>query len=335
MFEACLFGEDRLSEAIPTRGESSNMSRHRIGRALIPLIGALSALAIFSSSAFASGAPVVTTGTPDGYILNGATLHGTVNPNGLATTYKIEYGTILPYNKSTSTFTVSGTGEAPVAVSAELLGLNARTTYHYRISATNSSGTTTTADTLLETQADWKVEGARVSEMLAPVKFTDEYKGGAGEGGYIEFLGPIGEGEGWGRIYCQQSGTVSGILGVEITGLTFNNCTAEQGGKPLPNCSPTAPVTLYLNGEFEMYEKTWVESTTSCWWGKKFFLREGAFPVPTSLAGESTKQNMDLRGWAVSAFGLKKWEMVYGSSATKPNAWILSAPNSGKKFGIS
>jgi hypothetical protein len=309
------------------------MSRHRIGRALIPLIGALSALAIFSSSAFASGAPAVTTGTPDGYTLTGAKLHGTVNPNGLTTTYKIEYGTVLPYNKSTESVTVSGTGETPVAVETELLGLNARTTYHYRISATNSSGTTQSADALLETQVDWKVEGTRVSDMAAPVKFTDSYKGGATEGGYVEFNGPVLGG--WGRIYCKQSSAVSGALGVEISGLVFNNkCVAESNGVPTKNCTP-AGITLNLNGEFAMYANTVINMQSElCAWGEKVSFANGTFNVPTQL--ESTQYEPFLQGWATSGFSGKRWEMLYsGGNVSVHNYWTLSAPNSGKKFGIS
>jgi hypothetical protein len=72
-----------------------------------------------------------------------ATLHGTVNPEGLSTTYKFEYGTSKSYGTSIpSTPATIGSGKADVGVEAALSGLQLEQVYHYRVVATNSSGTT-------------------------------------------------------------------------------------------------------------------------------------------------------------------------------------------------
>jgi phosphodiesterase/alkaline phosphatase D-like protein len=78
-----------------------------------------------------------------------ATLHATVNPNGgEVAECKFEYGTTTAYGSSVPCMSSPGSGESPVAVSGALKEgqLGPGTTYHFRISATNSTGTSTGAD---------------------------------------------------------------------------------------------------------------------------------------------------------------------------------------------
>ena len=70
-----------------------------------------------------------------------ATLQGSVNPRGLATTYRFVYGKTTAYGLSTAPVG-AGSGTTPKSVSARITGLGPGTTYHYRIEATNSAGTT-------------------------------------------------------------------------------------------------------------------------------------------------------------------------------------------------
>jgi RHS repeat-associated protein len=77
----------------------------------------------------------------------GATLKGQVNPNGAETKYQFEYGTTTSYGtKVPATAESVGSGPTNVAVSKAVSGLVGNTTYHYRVSATNASGTTVGAD---------------------------------------------------------------------------------------------------------------------------------------------------------------------------------------------
>ena len=71
-----------------------------------------------------------------------ATLSGTYNPNGSATTTNFQYGTnrsSLNYVSSTST---QRTGTSNIDISTSIGGLTANTTYYYRLAATSNGGTT-------------------------------------------------------------------------------------------------------------------------------------------------------------------------------------------------
>ena len=73
-----------------------------------------------------------------------ATLHGTVNPNGSATTARFEYGTSASLGNTVDLTLSPGTGLATQAVSATLAGLTPGTAYFYGLSATNTVGTSFT-----------------------------------------------------------------------------------------------------------------------------------------------------------------------------------------------
>ena len=83
--------------------------------------------------------PTVTTGAAVGVGSNGATLRGTVNPNGLRTTYYFEFGLTPAYGVQSRRRSLRA-GTTPRSVSVTLTGLQSRQTYHYRLVARNSSG---------------------------------------------------------------------------------------------------------------------------------------------------------------------------------------------------
>ncbi len=87
--------------------------------------------------------PVVATGSANTVGQNNATITGSVNPQGEATTYGFEIGTGEEYGAPTGLATTSS-GEETVGLA--LTGLQPGTTYHYRITATNADGTTYGSD---------------------------------------------------------------------------------------------------------------------------------------------------------------------------------------------
>src|SRR5205814_972816 len=94
-----------------------------------------------------SGSPVpaAVTGSATNLSATSATLDGSVNPNGRSTTWHFEFGTSTSYGTATAT-KGAGSGTSSTNVSAALAGLTPGTTYHYRLVATNASGTTAGAD---------------------------------------------------------------------------------------------------------------------------------------------------------------------------------------------
>jgi hypothetical protein len=109
-------------------------------------------------------AAVATTGAADSITTSSATLTGTVNPGGAATTYHFEYGTSSSYGLTTPS-TDAGSGSATLSVSAGISGLTADTTYHYRLVASNADGTSDGADRTFRTTANAKPPS--VSSMSA------------------------------------------------------------------------------------------------------------------------------------------------------------------------
>ena len=102
--------------------------------------------------AAAATAPSVTTGPVTAVGPTTATVSGTVNPNGTATTWYVEYGTSASYGSTTSS-TSAGAGTTQSSVSANLSGLTAGTTYHYRFVAVSSAGTSRGTDGILQTSS--------------------------------------------------------------------------------------------------------------------------------------------------------------------------------------
>ena len=96
--------------------------------------------------------------------VNGAIMNGYVYPEGKATTYQFEYGKTTSYGSKVPVSPASaGTGVVWQAVSQSVTGLEPETTYHYRLVATNSSGTIQGADSTFTTTG-WGVQSDPSSE---------------------------------------------------------------------------------------------------------------------------------------------------------------------------
>src|ERR1700738_3089257 len=109
------------------------------------LLGALAALIVVPAT-LAAGSPSVSTGNATSVTGSGATVHGTVKPEGQSTRYAFQYGTDNKYGHETA-LTAAGKGTLPISVSANITGLVSGTTYHYRILALAADNSPAVGDT--------------------------------------------------------------------------------------------------------------------------------------------------------------------------------------------
>jgi hypothetical protein len=114
-------------------------------------------------------APVISDESASGVSSDAATLDAEVDPGGVETTYRVEYGPGVSYGRSVEGVAGSGASELPVAVRVQ--GLAPGTTYHYRVLATNAVGSTKGPDQTFSTQGggnEFALPDGRAWEMVSP-----------------------------------------------------------------------------------------------------------------------------------------------------------------------
>ena len=111
---------------------------------------ALAALAGGATSAAAATPPAVKTGGASAVTQQTATIKGAINPHGLPTAFYFQFGATTAYGTRTTTGN-AGAGTKSVAASAPLTALRPNRTYHYRLVAFSTAGTTRGADRTFKT----------------------------------------------------------------------------------------------------------------------------------------------------------------------------------------
>jgi DNA-binding beta-propeller fold protein YncE len=114
-----------------------------------------------------------------------ATLNATVNPEGSETTYQFEYGTTTSYGtKLPISSKAIGSGTNDVKVNEMATGLTPGTTYHYRIVAKSTVGTTPGADLTFTTPAtppsysfSFGSEGSGNGQLFLPLALARDSEG--------------------------------------------------------------------------------------------------------------------------------------------------------------
>ena len=104
-----------------------------------------------------SGKPVVETTVATNAIGTGAELNGTVNPEGLDTKYYFQYGLEKGKYEYSTVEKGAGSYRSTVAETEAIAGLKPRTTYHFRIVATNADGTANGEDVAFTTPV-WSLQ---------------------------------------------------------------------------------------------------------------------------------------------------------------------------------
>jgi hypothetical protein len=195
--------------------------------ALLALVATLAVGALTASSALASGKPFVETKPASSIAAKEAVLNGIVNPNGAETKYHFDYGPSVLYGKKTTEVSV-GAGTSNVEVSRVIAELTSKTTYHFRIVATNVNGTTNGADQVFSTTAVpglpefspasktlYTVKGGLVSfRTTAGLSYTCTASKGEGEitGAKSATAKLTFTGCGTGTVKCQSEGAQSGEI---------------------------------------------------------------------------------------------------------------------------
>jgi hypothetical protein len=111
--------------------------------------------------------PSVVADAASGVTQNAATLNATVNPEGAeVTSCTFEYGTTTSYGSSAPCSSAPGSGTGAVPVSTSITGLAAKTTYHFRVVATNATGSAMSSDQ----------QFATAEELVQVLHFTEERK---------------------------------------------------------------------------------------------------------------------------------------------------------------
>ena len=100
--------------------------------------------------------PMAMTGPVTAIEPTSATVAGVVSPNGVSTSWYVEYGRTTSFGLRTRSAS-AGSGTAGLGVSARLSGLKPGTTYHYRFVAASSAGAARGLDGLLTTLAPRRV----------------------------------------------------------------------------------------------------------------------------------------------------------------------------------
>jgi DNA-binding beta-propeller fold protein YncE len=153
-----------------------------------------------------------------------ARLSGTVNPENSPTTYHFEYGTTTAYGSKTEEAS-TGAGYGDVSIRPqEIVELQAETTYHYRLVATNGAGTEPGPDYTFTT----------VSRTL-PLVNTGEASGVTQTGASIS--GAV-DPQGIETSYAFEVGTDTGYSGAKIYGDAGQGESAEPIAGSLKDLAP-------------------------------------------------------------------------------------------------
>ena len=116
-------------------------------------------------SAQETGPPEVVTGTARVLDSKTVELSGTVNPNGLATSYLFELGKTAAYGM-TSPVASAGSGTVSLTVQMTASGLTPSTTYHFRLVAENAQGKVYGSDSTFTTSGQSKSSPSATTLLL-------------------------------------------------------------------------------------------------------------------------------------------------------------------------
>ncbi len=205
--------------------------------------------------------PAASTGSASAIGASGATLSGSVNPNGQATTYHFDYGTSMSYGSQAPAAPdpSAGSGTASQSVSATLSNLQPSTPYHFRLEATNASGTTLGPDQTFTTGPPPVLVGAPSGPTMAP------------QGNWVGSYGATGYALAWSGLLVSVPSYVSFGNGHAAGLITWQSGTSDPRALQSPDQTTRIAAAVYdpnqimfsatfnsaYNGNLEFYVLDW------------------------------------------------------------------------------
>jgi len=237
-----------------------------------------------------TGPPAVSTSPATLIGTFSARLNGALDPHGLTTTVHFQYGTTTSYGSATSMQTQ--TGNTYRNITANITGLMASTTYHFRIVATNSAGTRMSGDRIFTTLSPTGPPVVATNPATLIASFSATLNGSLDPHGLATSVHfQYGPTTGYGLTTAPQSHSGNTYLNISanISSLTANTTyhfrivasnsagtsmggdrtfsTLTATGSPVVSTSPATSVTASsatLNGSLDPHGLT---TTVSFQWG--------------------------------------------------------------------
>lgn len=280
--------------------------------ALASFLAMASILAIAAASAFAAPPTAVTeAATPVG--TESATLRGSVNPNGVSSTYHFEWGLTTAYGNSGPELSV-GAGAVPVKVALSLKSLTQNTTYHFRIVAKNAGGTSFGEDKTFTTLQDWTLQETPNIETSFTTRLKDV---SCLSGGECFAVGDEGGGEATEALAERWNGSAWSVqtIPIEFSGHSLESisCTAANA------CTAVGYKTVFGGVK---------KALAMRWNGTKWQAQEVPASVAPVLTGVSCAS-------ATECIAVESW---YGSGkAARWNGteWLAISPPEGEPQDVS
>lgn len=201
------------------------------GRTIAAVFSALAALGMWCGSAYAASAPVVERVWASEVNRSTARINALVNPSEADTTYRFEYGQDGSYESSVPVPDGDlGAGSEGVEASQQLTGLQPGGTYHYRIVAINSSGTTPSED---ETFTTFPAPSPEPADTCPNAAYRVGASAGLPDCRAYEMVSPVVKnggdvsGEAFGQTLASEGGDRSG----EVDRVEFMSKTAFGEGR--------------------------------------------------------------------------------------------------------
>jgi hypothetical protein len=272
---------------------------------LIVLVAGGVLLAAGPVSARTAATPTAITGPVTAVGPTSATATGTVNPGGLATTWYFEYGTTTGYGSKTAAKSEPA-GSSNVGVSASLTGLKPGTTYHYRLVATNSGGTSRGADGIFATSAG----PVAVTGTAADLTVTSATLTGS--------VDPNGRSTTW---YFEYG-----------TSTSYGSKTSAKGaGSSTATIGVSAPVSGLTRGKLYHYRLVATSDAGTSRGSDRTFSTSGA-PTPVTGSTTSITPATAKLGGTVTPNGLATtWYFEYGTSTSYGSKTSVKSAGSGTK----